>query len=88
MTKFCIHCGAEHDKRGLYCKPECHAEHRKAVRDERASKKCRLCGRNGTRPRTPAEWREFRKWQREQKRLEGVLPSGHKIPEIQQPSGV
>lgn len=46
MTKHCVYCGAVHEKRGYFCSPECHKAYRKARRDEKAQKVCRLCGRS------------------------------------------
>jgi hypothetical protein len=105
MTKHCVQCGAVHEKRGYFCDPACHKAYRKAKSDERAKKKCRLCGRplpHGPkrihRKHKPTEtedacaaWgppeliREFRKWQKEQRR-EGPVRSEHST--IQEPMGV
>jgi hypothetical protein len=51
LTKFCPGCGAEHEKRGYFCTPECHKAFRARKRNERADKFCRLCGRPNRRKR-------------------------------------
>jgi hypothetical protein len=51
LSKFCVGCGAEHEKRGYFCTPECHKAFRARKRNERADKFCRLCGRPNRRKR-------------------------------------
>ncbi len=73
MTKHCINCGELHEKRGDFCKPECHKDHRIKKRNDRANKYCRLCGRPGN----PEEWARYRRWRKWEREQEALLRSAH-----------
>jgi hypothetical protein len=56
MLTYCTVCKAEiSEKRAnrgsFYCSEKCHEEHRRAKRNWRASRYCRLCGREARPPR-------------------------------------
>jgi hypothetical protein len=51
LSKHCVVCTAEHQERGWFCSDKCRKEYRNAKRNEKAGKKCRLCGRRLPKPR-------------------------------------
>lgn len=60
MIRYCIHCREQLDEKrtirgSIFCaKPECRSADRKARRQFKASRNCRLCGRRARRPRACA----------------------------------
>jgi hypothetical protein len=71
MEKFCANCGGHHEQRGFFCTTDCRRDFRNRKRNEKAGKKCRLCGRVIPRPRT------------QQSQQDAVLRE-HRLPEESQ----